>query len=159
MATYEGLSADDFADIHAAVAEAMALVTLPVTFYVASVPDSNVNRMYGEAVDGNENFVVYGGAPLRASVKMRPADEQLTRLGLVTGAHILGFIPRQHIIDWEADSGLTWAPNEAMEVEYQGVRYNITQLRSDDLPVGDGSASDTIGPVFTGMTKPMRLKA
>lgn len=158
MATYEGLSADDFADIDAAVAEAMALVVLPVSFWAATPAGGDVDAMYGEATDGAEGWTVFGGQPIRASVKLQPTDEELTRYGLLTGAALLGFIPEQHVKDWAQLTGIPFAPRESMEVEYMGVRYNIKQLRTDWLPVGDGSTVATIGRVFTAQTKPSKLK-
>lgn len=156
---YLGLAAEDFADINAAVAEGMAYVAVPVTLYVAAPASADIDPLYGEATTGGgANFVAYG-EPIRASIKLQPTEEELTRAGLVTGASLMGFIPRQYIIDWEAATGLSWAPNESMEVEYMGQRYNITKLRTDELPVDDGSTVDTLGPVFSAITKPAKLRA
>lgn len=158
---FEGLAAEDFADIHSAVAEAMAYVALPVTFLEALPATSEVDPMYGEAATeaDDANWTVYG-EPISASVKLSPTEEELTRHGLLSGAALLGFIPQQYILDWESNTGKTWAPTASMLVEYQGVRYNIRQIpRTDWLPVGDGSAQDTIGRVFTAITKPSKLGA
>jgi hypothetical protein len=158
MPTYLGLSAADFRDINLAAAEAMAYVVLPVTFLVASPASSDVDSLYGEATTDDPNWRPYGSS-VRASIKFSPTEEELTRFGLHTGATLLGFIPRQSVLDWQTANAQTWSPKEGMLVVYNGARYNITQLRTDWLPVGDGTSIETLGHVFTATTKPAKTGA
>lgn len=144
---YFGLSAQEFADIHRAVAEAMAYVTLPVTFYKAS--PVAVDPLYNEAVGGEDNFQPY--ASLRASVVLRPSKDTLTRFGLYdTAVDMLMSIPRQSVLDWEESTGQPLVLTNDMEVEVLGTRYLVESIRIDHLPVGDGSTADYIEIVVGG---------
>jgi hypothetical protein len=146
-----GLAADEWADIHQSVMEAAAFVALPVTFY-RPVAGQAVDPLYGEPVDGDTDWEPW--ATIRASVKEQPANEQLTQMGLKLDKDLLLFIPHGYILAWQAKYKATFKVEEFHEVAYRGVRYNIEQVREDDLPVGDGSAADFVGLVVTGTTKP-----
>lgn len=144
---YLGLSQQEFDDIHDAVAEAMAFVTLPVSFYRAD--PSAVDDLYREATTGDDKWTLY--ARLRASIRYKPEEELLTRVGLQPNADILVFIPRQEILDWEAANGDTFEIRRGMELEWGGIRFEVKEdPRTDPLPVGDGSTQDYIGMVVCG---------
>lgn len=152
---YLGLSAQEFADIHESVAEAMAYVAIPVVFYKADTTTTGVHPLYQEAVGGTEDWSPY--ATLRGSVNFKPEAERLQRMGLRTNVDVLVFIPRKSILDHdEANPGNPFMPDESMDIEVQGVRYNITKLFQDVLPVGDGSTQDYIGLLVAACTKPAK---
>lgn len=153
MSAYQGLSPEEFADIHESVMEAMAYVSLPVVFW-RLVAAQTVDPLYGET-QGPTQWEPY--APLRASVREQPTDEVLTHYGLEVNKDLLLFIPRGYIAAWEALHGVPFAPREDEQVEYRGVRYNIDQVRTDELPVGDGTTADSIGTVVTASIKPRGL--
>lgn len=144
---YLGLSQQEFDDIHESVAEAMAYVALPVTFYVAN--PTEVDDLYREASDGDDAWTPF--ATINASVRFKPDEELLTRFGLQPNADVLLFIPRKHILDWEAATGQTFEVRRSMEFEWEGLRFEVKEdPRTDPLPVGDGSSSDYIGMVVCG---------
>jgi hypothetical protein len=150
---YLGLSAAEFDDINEAVAEAMAFVVLPVQFFRAEA--ATVDPLYGEATDGVETWPAYG-PPVKTSTRIDPTGEELTRRGLKTGAHLMGFIPTRYREAWELETGEAFVLDEAMELTFAGKRYNVLQVKADPLPMGDGSTSNTLGIVFTAETKPRR---
>lgn len=145
-----GLSAQEFADIHLAVAEARDYVDVPVVFYLP-VPGA-VDPLYGESVGGKEGWAVY--ANLRGSVKLSPSEETLTRFGLKANTEVLASISRQRVLEWEAETGQTLALTDKMHMEVYGQRYNVSECPPPNhLPVGDGTALDYIEIIVTGCTK------
>lgn len=148
---YLGLSAAEFNDIHEAVREGMAYVAIPVMFFRANPQE--VDPLYQEAEGGEDNFEPFP-ASIRASTAIKPAEEVLTRYGLQGDVDVLLFIPRGYVVDWEEENGVPFVVTEDMVFEVDGGRYNVERVRTDPLPVGDGSTSDYIGMVVTGSVKP-----
>lgn len=143
---YDGLAADEFADIHEAVMEAMGYVTTTIRIYEASPLAKD--DLYGEGSDGDDGWTLY--AEIGASVRVKPDEERLTRMGLKTDAEVLCFIPKGYVNLWETDNLSVFQPTEAMEVEVHGTRYNIHEVPDPDyLPVAV-SGQDYIGMVITG---------
>ena len=151
-APYTGLSADEFADIHESVMEALAYVMLPVIFERVKTSTTGTDPLYGEATGGREDMPAL--PPIPASVKLSPHPESLTRYGLQTDADVLLFIPKNAIVAWEAANLQTFLVTDDMTLTYQNVLYNVTETRKDVLPVDDGTTSDYIGLVVTATTKP-----
>lgn len=145
----EGLSQQEFDDIHEAVAEAMAYVALPVQFYKAN-PEL-VDDLYREGDKGKDRWAPL--AIIRASVRYQPGEEQLTRMGLQPDTDLLVFIPRQHILDWEAAQATAFEVTSDMEVDYNGERFAVSeQPRTDPLPVGQGASTDFIGMIVSAVS-------
>lgn len=159
MNGFEGLTEDEFADIHSALEEGFAYVALPVTFYTAA-GNATVDPLYGEGK--GEAPPVY--AKLYASYNPRPSDETLTAFGLFLGVNALLVIPRQEIILWEAGTHER-DPHDGPRVfdlrekehwfEVEGEIFNVVQKKSDRLPVyGETRGSDYIQLMVTGKIKP-----
>lgn len=145
---YAGLSSAEFEDIHNAVLEAMGFVLRPTVFYEPNTA-AVVDDLYGETASGEVEHLPL--AEVGASIRYKPAEESLTRMGLKVEAEILLFIPRGEVLRWEAANARTLDPKEAgWEMVVAGKRYNVFEKRTDPLPVGDGSAEDYIGMVVTG---------
>jgi hypothetical protein len=144
---YPGLSAAEFEDIHNAVLEAMGFVLRPAVLHLPV--ESAVDDLYGEAVGGQEPWEDL--PEIGASIRYNPNEETLTRYGLKTEAEVLLFIPRGEVARWEAANGRAFLPREAgHEITAQGRRFNVFEVRTDPLPVGDGQSEDYIGMVVTG---------
>lgn len=145
---YPGLSAAEFDDIHSAVLEAMGFVLRPVVFHEPNAA-ALVDDLYAEVQPGQKEH-----SPLPeigASIRLKPKEEQLTRLGLQTNAEVLLFIPRGEVLRWESAQMRSFLPEEdGWEMTVYGVLYNVHELRTDPLPVGDGASEDYIGMVVTG---------
>lgn len=144
---YPGLSQEEMNDIHEAVAEAMGFVATDISLYKAS--PAVLDDLYREGSNGEDDWVLY--ATVKASVRFKPHEETLTRMGVNKIADILCFIPRQYILDWESSTSQTFEVSEAMELEWDGMRFNVNQTpRTDPLPMGNGAATDYIGMVVCG---------
>jgi len=148
------LTQEEFSDIHNAVLEAMGFVALPVTLYRVS-PAQEFDPLYQEAKDGEEAMVPW--ATVHASMRFKPDEEFLTKAGLRTNADILAFIPRGHILAWEAESGQVFKLEQGMELEFGGIRYSVDrEPRTDPLPMlmpGGAVSQDYIGMVVMGTVK------
>ena len=145
----EGLSQQEFNDIHEAVAEAMAYVALPVQFYRAA-PEV-VDDLYREGDKGADDMVPL--PVIRASVRYEPDEDQLNRMGLKPESDLLVFIPRQHILDWENANGVPFEVTSDMEVEWNDRRFSVNETpRTDPLPVGQGLSTDYIGMVVAAIS-------
>lgn len=148
------LSAAEFADIHASVLEAMEFVALPVTFYTAR-PGQATDPLYGEAVGGTEAWDAL--PPIKATVRFKPDDEFLTKIGARVNADLLVFIPKGYILAWEAEHGRPFRVTHADELTFDGARYSVkTTPRTDPLPsLGDDGTvgQDYIGMVVLATTK------
>lgn len=142
---FPGLTEAEWSDIHTAVMQGMGYVTVGITFYRAS--PAAVDDLYREAENGDDSYALY--AEIGASIRIRPDQESLTRMGLRTEAEVLCFIPTGYINAWETEQGTSFQITTDMEVEVQGVRYNVFEVASDSLPTATGGV-DTVGLVVTG---------
>lgn len=136
--------------INDAVAEGLAFISRPLLFLKHS-PTAATDPLYGEESDGINDWIPY--ATLVVSVRERPQTEELTRMGLRSNADLLAVIPRAIIKAWETANSAVFTPTETMLLEYEGARYNVEQIREDEIPI-DGGGVDFITMAVTGRSKP-----
>lgn len=146
---YFALSTQQLGDIHLEVASAYSIMALPVVF--SKIAAGSRDSLYDEGANGVSSTLDLPA--ITASVTDKPSDEILTRFGLMLKSDLLVIIPRQFVLDWQAETGDTFIVDDTMFVAFGGRTYDITQVRTDELPV-DGGGTDWVLMAVTARIKP-----
>lgn len=151
--SYDGLSASDWQDVDAGLAEAFAYTALPLIVQrVHKGASGDFDPLYGEAVGGTESWDDLPA--INVWPRYFPHEELLQRLGLKVGAELFVFIANADILAWNKQHALVFDLTEDDQFVVEGKTYNVQKTRRDPLNVGDGRSTYTVGLYATGSTKP-----
>lgn len=147
------LSPEDWADIHAGVAEAMVGTALPIVFEQAVTADPiELDPLYREPVGGTTTWETF--AEVSAWVRHYPEHERLMQLGLKTETEVLVFLPTAERRRWELANGVPLVIDERHRFTLEGQSYNVQMARFDTLASGDEGGTDAVGQYISGSSKP-----